>query len=102
MTEQAAIVALLVAAVLALGVLVLAPRRDSPVALVPLGSDAARAIPDLLAAPDTRLLGRGSMPGSYIVLGKRPSFVEGLLRDGVLILNATAPACGPLVTDLRK
>ncbi|MHA7818570.1 MAG: hypothetical protein ACX930_02860 [Erythrobacter sp.] len=96
--EQAIIVGLLAAALAALAGLVIAPRTGEPVALVPLGASAAKAVPGLLTSPDTLLLARGSMPGSYIVRGKRPGFFESLSLHGVLVINATAPGCGPVGT----
>ena len=86
---------LLASALMVLAALVLAPRSDQPVALVPLGDGAAKALPGLITSPETLLLARGSLPGSYIVRGERPGFLESLTRHRVLILNATAPGCGP-------
>lgn len=96
--EQAVIAALVVSALVAFGSLILAPRAGEPVALIPLGGDAVKAIPTLIAAPETLLLARGSLPGSYVVRGDHPGFVKSLTRHRVLILNATAPGCGPVGT----
>ena len=94
--EQAIIVGLLASAIILLAALVLAPRTGEPVALVPLGDHAEKVIPGLITTPDTLLLARGSVPGSYIVRGERPGFFESLTRHGVLVINATAPGCGPV------
>lgn len=96
--EQAIIAMLPGSALIALAALVLIPRPGEPVALVPLGEAAGKAVPGLITSPETLLLARGSLPGSYIVRGTRPGFFESLTRHGVLVLNATAPGCGPVST----
>lgn len=93
--EQLLVAGAIAVAIAALAALVLAPRSGEPVALVPLGESAGRTVPTLIASPDTLLLARGSLPGSYIVRGQRPGFFDSLTRHGVLVLNATAPGCGP-------
>ncbi|WP_299192996.1 hypothetical protein [uncultured Erythrobacter sp.] len=84
---------------LALGALlafVFAPRADSPVALYPVTKAATQAIPNLLSQGGTQVLARGQLDGSYIIRGDRPGLIDALLHEGVLILNAAAPGCGPL------
>jgi hypothetical protein len=82
-------------ALVLLGAIVLAPRPGEPVLLVPLGAGGRSALPALLSAPDTLILARGSLTDSYVVTGARPALAEGVLRHGVLLLNANAPGCGP-------
>lgn len=94
--EQAIIAGLLATALIALATLVLAPQSGEPVALVPLGVKAGKAVPGLITSPDTFLLARGAMPGACIVRGRHPGFFESLTRHGVLVLNATAPGRGPI------
>lgn len=75
---------------------IFAPRAGEPVALYPLSESAARSLPATMTEPGSLMLGRGVLAGSYVVRGSRPGFLESLLGDGVLILNASAPGCGPV------
>lgn len=92
---QALIGAQVVIAFVALALTIFAPREGEPVLLYPLTSTAASTLPATLSNPDTLLLARGQYAGSFVVRGDRPGFLASLAGDGVLVLNATAPGCGP-------
>lgn len=93
--EQALIAVLVTALCVTALAFVALPRNGNPVALVPLNAEAARRLPQLIKAPETLLLARGTLEGSLIVQGGTPGFLEVLRSHGVLAINATAPGCGP-------
>lgn len=96
---QALVLAQLLFALGGMLAFIFAPRADEPVALYPLSESAARTLPAIMTEPGSLILGRGLLADSYIVRGSRPGFLESLLSDGVLILNASAPGCGPVPAD---
>lgn len=100
--EQTMILGQIALAFTAMAVFVFAPRGDEPVALYPMGSEAAKAVPALMSTPQTLILARGNLDGSYVIRGNRPGFLKSLLRNGVLVLNASAPGCGPLPSDYQQ
>ena len=76
------------------GWLIVGPPANGAMMLVPLGPQAANALPLLALVGDVRLLGRGPLPGSLLVYGSRRA--RALLRHGIVTL-ATPPAlCGTL------
>lgn len=91
---RALIATQLVVAVIALALILFAPRAGEPVTLFPLSSSAAATLPAILSHPDTRLLARGKLNGSFVIRGHRPGFLQSLAENGVLILSASAPGCG--------
>ena len=93
--DRLAICSVVSLALMLLGAIVLAPRPGEPVLLVLLGAGGRSALPSLLSAPDTLILARGGLTDSYVVTGERPALAEGVFRHRVLLLNATAPGCGP-------
>ena len=95
---QALIAAQVVIAIIALALTIFAPREGGAELLYPLSSSAAATLPSTLSQPGTLLLARGRYEGSYVVRGQHPGFLNSLARDGVLVLNATAPGCGPSST----
>ena len=92
---QALVLAQLLLALGGLIVFIFAPREGEPVTLLPLSEDAARTLPSTISAPGSLMLGRGVIERSFVVRGKRPGFLESLFEHGVLVLNASAPGCGP-------
>lgn len=97
--EQAVILGQLALALAVMALIVFAPRSGEPVALYPTGLGDPKAVPALISAPQTLVLARGSLDGSYIIRGNRPGFFESLFGYGVLLLNASAPGCGPLPAE---
>lgn len=94
--EQAVICGVIALALAVLAAIILLPRAGEPVLIVPLGAAGKTALPALLSAPDTLILARGSLADSYVIGGEHPGLAKGLLLHSVLLLNATAPGCGPV------
>lgn len=94
--EQAVICGVIALAIAVLAAIIFLPRAGEPVLIVPLGAEGRTAVPALLSAPETLILARGSLADSYVIGGAHPGFARGLLLHGVLLLNATAPGCGPV------
>lgn len=99
---QALVLAQLLLALGGMIALIFAPRTGEPVTLLPLSESAARNLPATMSAPGSLMLGRGVLDRSYVVRGRRPGFFESLIKDGVLILNASAPGCGPAPGGVAK
>lgn len=94
--EQALILGQIALALAGTLAFIFAPRSGEPVALYPISQNASQAAVSLMSAPQTLILARGRIDGSYIIRGNRPGFFDSLLRHGVLVLNASAPGCGPI------
>lgn len=71
-------------------VFALLPPDKGPILLVSLGGHGAAG----MIGADLRLIGAGRLPGSLVVTGAHPPFVEALTRHGVLILPAVPMLCG--------
>lgn len=69
----------------------LLPPDKGPILLVSLRGNSAWG----LLESDTRLMGKGRFPGSLIVTGAHPPFLEALVEHGVLVLPAVPILCGP-------
>jgi hypothetical protein len=82
--------------VLALGVAaVAAPPAQGPMMLVPLVPGAATGMLADASGRDALLIGRGALPGSYVVAGNRARLLGPMLRRGVLLTAAPPTGCGP-------
>ncbi len=92
--DQIAFCAIMALIVLGAAAFVLAPRGGEPVTIVPVAGSSG--IATLVSRQDTRLLARGMIDGSYVIRGERPNMLSGLIHHGVLVLNASAPGCGPV------
>lgn len=68
----------------------LLPPDKGPILLVSLRANSASR----LVGANLRLVGAGRLPGSLVVAGERPSFMEALVDDAVLILPAVPLLCG--------
>ncbi len=94
----AAFAAQSVLSVLVGAVLIFAPRgENAPAMLYPMTAEAQRALPALLSRPGTLIVSRAKRDGAYIIRGERPGFLNALMERGVLVLNASAPGCGPVL-----
>lgn len=69
----------------------LLPPDKGPILLLSLNGQGAAG----LIGPDVKLLGAGRLPGSLIVTGAHPSFVDALTGHAVLVLPAIPLLCGP-------
>lgn len=76
------------------GLLIAAPPASGAMMLVPLGPQAANALPLLALVGDVRLLARGPLPGSLLVYGSRRA--RTLLRHGIVTLASPPALCGKL------
>ncbi len=76
------------------GLLIIAPPSNGAMMLVPLGPQAANALPLLALVGDVRLLARGPLPGSLLVYGSRRA--RTLLRHGIVTLASPPSLCGKL------
>lgn len=65
--EQAMIIGQLALALSGMAIFILAPRADGPVTLYPITDSAAKALPAILTGPETLILTRGKLSGSYII-----------------------------------
>jgi len=74
------------------GMLIIAPPANGAMMLVPLGPQAANALPLLALVGDVRLLARGPLPGSLLVHGSRRA--RTLLRHGIVTLASPPALCG--------
>lgn len=80
--------------------IVFAPRGGGEaVLLYPLSEQANGAMIAALSQPDTDILSVGQLAGSYVIRGNRPDFLSSLARDGILVLRASAPGCGPALVE---
>ena len=75
----------------------LLPPDKGPILLLSLNGHGATG----LIGPDLKLLGAGRLPGSLVVTGAHPSFMDALAGHAVLILPAVPLLCGP-VTGLES
>ncbi len=73
-----------------------APRDDQPALLYPINAHGAASLPEVLSRSGTLIVARGGFEGSYVIRGPRPGFAAGLIGDGIIVLNASAPGCGPI------
>ncbi len=78
---------------LLVGGLFLAPRSGEQVTLYPIGKSAAQTMPQILSQPGLQIVGRGTVPGSYVVTGQRPGFSDLLLDHNILVLAASRAGC---------
>lgn len=62
--------------------------------LVPLSGDAAREVMHMAFQNTNRLVSTGSIDGSLVILGQRPSFWNSLVDRGVLVLAVPISGCG--------
>lgn len=76
------------------GLLIIAPPASGAMMLVPLGPQAANALPLLALVGDVRLLARGPLPGSLLVYGSRRA--RALLRHGIVTFASPPALCGTL------
>ncbi len=74
------------------GAMIVAPPASGAMMLVPLGPQAANALPLLALVGDVRLLARGPLPGSLLVYGKRRAHT--LLRHGIVTFASPPALCG--------
>ncbi len=99
----AAFAAQSVLAVLISVVMIFAPRgNDTAAMLYPMTAEAQRALPELLSQRDTLIVSRAAWDGAFVIRGARPSFFNALMERGVLVLNASAPGCGPAPQGLIR
>jgi hypothetical protein len=78
----------------ALGWLLLAPPAQGQIILVPLTTDAARALPAVAIHGDIRLIGSGPIPGSLLVEGRSADFSGFLIHHATLALATPFGGCG--------
>lgn len=94
--EQGLIIAQAVVALFVMAFFLFAPREGEPALLLPLTGAAQEAVPAILSQEGTALLARGWADGSYVVRREKPGFLSTLISDGVLVVSASAPGCGPI------
>ena len=79
--------------------ILLAPPAEGFQLLVPLdGAARARMLP-LAIARGAALVGRGPLPGSFVVTGRHAAIGASLAAAGILTFAAPAAACGQTEDD---
>lgn len=84
----------LCAATLALLVLPLWPPASGPMLLIPLTPGAQRTMISVAVGQGALLVGRGPLPGSYVVYGERGRLLGSLIGAGVAVLASRPAGCG--------
>jgi hypothetical protein len=75
------------------GVLMLAPPAEGAMLIVPSFAGPAAAI-DAAIRADARLIGRGPLPGSVVVRGRRDAMLAGVVAAGAIVIAARPMGCG--------
>ncbi|PCD03094.1 hypothetical protein COC42_01320 [Sphingomonas spermidinifaciens] len=76
-----------------IGSLLLAPPAKGPLLIVPVAGSSVGALNAAIGA-GARLVGKGTVPGSLIVEGRRDAMMIAVLRAGGLIVAAQPGLCG--------
>lgn len=79
--------------VAALVTLLFVPPVNGQMMLVPLTADAMRGVAGIALQNTNKLVSTGSVDGSLIILGDRPSFIGSLLDHRVLIVAVPQSGC---------
>ncbi len=94
--ESAVVLGQTALALIGMIVFIFFPRANEPVLVLPVTQSGAAALPKIISRSGTFILARGRFDGSYIIRGGRAGFAAGLLDSGVIVLNSSAPGCGPV------
>lgn len=78
----------------ALAAIAFAPPAEGQLLLVPLAGQDADTLTVWAADGDTRIVGRGPLPGSLVVQGRAAALAGAALRHATLIVAAPPAACG--------
>lgn len=70
--------------------------------LLPVLPGSAVRLPAIAVDGDARLLGKGPLPGSLVVIGDRARFAGGVFGAGGLVLSAPAILCGDVAVRWEK
>jgi hypothetical protein len=87
------ILAQMLAVVVCLIALVLAPPAEGEMLLAPLTAQAAARLPALALRDGTRLIGRGALPGSLVVRGRLATLGWPLLVRGIVPIASDRAGC---------
>lgn len=71
-----------------------APPSDGMMLLVPIRPEASRRIITIAVDQGASLVGRGPLPGSIVVAGRRSAMLSPMIRAGVLVFAAPPAGCG--------
>lgn len=83
-----------IAVVIGFAMLMVWPPRHGEYLLVPVGAKAGASLLPTAVAGHALLIGAGPLPNSYIVRGDRAHLAWLMMAHGVLLLGASAAACG--------
>lgn len=75
------------------GVLMLAPPAEGAMLIVPSFAGPAAAINAAIRA-DATLIGRGPLPGSVVVRGRRDAMLSDVIAAGAVLVAARPMGCG--------
>jgi len=78
-----------------------APRSGQAALLLPLSGAARHNSIGWAKTHDLRLIARGRLPGSLVVLGKSPPSLFSALREGALLLAAPGLSCDTISPAAR-
>jgi len=71
-----------------------APPADGEMLLVPIGTELSRHAVAIAVDHGALLVGRGPLPGSVVVAGRRTAMLSSMLQAGVLVFAAPPVGCG--------
>ena len=71
-----------------------APPDDGAMLLVPIHAGASQRVAAIAVDQGALLVGRGPVPGSMVVAGRRTAMLSPMLRAGVLVFAAPPAGCG--------
>ena len=72
----------------------IAPPDKGAMLLVPIHAEASQRVVAIAVDRGALLVGRGPIPGSVVVAGRRAAMLGSLLRAGVLVFAAPPAGCG--------
>lgn len=92
-------VAMVVVALLALA---LAPPREGPMMVIPLGHGAIGQTMEWALPNSAAFLGQGPLPGSILVYAERDRLTDGAWQNGSLLIRAPEIFCGDIAGSQRS
>lgn len=81
---------------------VLAPPKEGPMMVIPLGGEPMAGTMDWALGDGAAFMGAGPLPGSIMVYGKREPLTNNAWRHNSLVIKAPAIFCGTLSYPSRN
>ncbi len=88
--------------VVTLGAMALAPPREGPMLVIPLGNTAIGETMGWALPEGVAFLGQGPLPGSILVYAKRERLAAGAWKHTSLLIKAPETFCGEIFDPQRS